>query len=450
MKRLILALALPLWLAGCACGGGGEEGGKGGKCYGNGTCDEGLDCVDGTCVKPTAADGDDDEEEGEEGTGDDEGDGDEKPEAAGAPLPADLAAVVKCLGHSAPAQLSSVSPDAVAECFEEVFGVVEKVPAKGKCAAQPEVVVTTGAIGACSLRSEDLRPSRDLDGDYPGIGRANAVFVDEKFVGFTLHVARPKDNRAGKCAADDFVKEAEGQLADLGEEIVNRQSGPDTVHTRSHDGIIYSIHRTSVTAGYGVDRVVFSVFLESRANANKDRIRELNPSWFPRREDDIMSAKRRTQKLFRAMGNGRTASVSQACDDGDLLSLLGKPVGKITRDCDLGGLSFGSTQYWKQWPVGWAQIRDPRVKVHGVGPDGDVMELFAQIPDPGREILREIDDELGTGTKYGCGGRAWIVDDYVMRARPAGNKLNFAFVRSQDYDAFSILVPQASVYANWR
>ena len=78
------------------------------------------------------------------------------------------------------------------------------------------------------------------------------------------------------------------------------------------------------------------------------------------------------------------------------------------------------------------------------------MELFAQIPDPGREILREIDDELGTGTKYGCGGRAWIVDDYVMRARPAGNKLNFAFVRSQDYDAFSILVPQASVYANWR
>ena len=459
MNKLILLCALPLLLAGCACGGGGSEGGKGGKCYGNGTCDEGLDCQKGTCVKP----GSDDEEggdgeggdgEGDDGEGDDgEGGGDSKPAGnAAAPLPKALAAVVKCLGHSKPTDLKSVSPDDVADCFEKTFGVVEKIPSKGKCDAHPEVVVTTGALGSCSLRDEDLRATRRLDDDYPGVGRANAVFVDEEFVGFTLHVARPKENRMGSCEADDFVKDAESKLKNLGKEILNKESGPDTMLTRSHGGAIYSVHRTSVSRAYGVDRVVFSVFLEDKANALKGRIPELKPDWFPRREDDIASAKRRTEKLFRAMGNGRTQNVARACDDADILSLLGQPVNKVTRDCDFGGsgVTFGGQQYWKQWPVGWAQIKEPRVKVHGVGPEGEVMEIFAQIPDPGRDILREIDSDMGAGTKYGCGGRAWVIDDYVMRVRPSGQKLNLAFVRTRDYDAFSILVPQASVYANWR
>jgi hypothetical protein len=458
MNKLILLCALPLLLAGCACGGGGgSEGGKGGECYGNGTCDDGLDCVKGTCVKPGAADDD-----GEEGTGDDEGgdegtgddlEGDEgKADDAAAPLPKELASVFKCLGHTKPTQLKSVSPDDVADCFEKTFGVVEKIPSKGKCAAHPEVVVTTGAIGACSLQDEDIKATRRLDDDYPGVGRVNAIFVDDDFVGFTVHVARPKENRSGSCDADDFVKDAESALKGLGEELVDKESGPDSMLTRSHDGAVYSIHRTSVSRAYGVDRVVFGVFLEDRANEHKGRIPELKPNWFPRREDDIQSAKRRTEKLFRAMGSGRTGSVAKACDDADILSLLGKPVKKVIRDCDFGasGIGFGGQQYWKQWPVGWAQIKDPRVKVHGVGPDGEVMEIFAQIPDPGRGILKEIDSDMGKGTNYGCGGRAWVIDDYVMRVRPSGRKLNLAFVRTRDYDAFSILVPQASVYANWR
>jgi hypothetical protein len=319
------------------------------------------------------------------------------------------------------------------------------------------VVVETGPLNPCTLQFEERKASRKLDADYPGLGRVNAIFVDGGFVGFTMMVARPTENRSLNCQSDHFVTDPEKILASLGDDLVNIKSGPDTMMTRVHDGVVYSIHRTRVTQGYPVDRTVFAVFVEAEANKYKDRIEELDPGWFPKREEDIQMADTRASRVFRQVGSGKSRSARSACKKGDLLGLLGKPVRKTIRTCEfpnefVGSLKFKGASFWKYWPVMHTQIREAnaRMKLHGVGPGGRVMEVFIQIPDPGRRTLKDVDSTMGEGTEYGCGGRAWVIDGYVMRARPVGGKLNLAFTLLEDYDAFSILVPQASVYANWR
>lgn len=54
MKRFLHGcLGLVVLLAACGGGGGKEAGTEGGPCYGNGTCNDGLDCVANVCMNPS-------------------------------------------------------------------------------------------------------------------------------------------------------------------------------------------------------------------------------------------------------------------------------------------------------------------------------------------------------------------------------------------------------------
>ena len=60
MKKLKFFLMVIFLFAGCENFKDIEVGKEGAACFGNGTCREGLECVDGKCVKPDEAQNDDD------------------------------------------------------------------------------------------------------------------------------------------------------------------------------------------------------------------------------------------------------------------------------------------------------------------------------------------------------------------------------------------------------
>ncbi len=344
-------------------------------------------------------------------------------------LPRSMQTMVTCLGAKSANDLSRVTPSQAKSCLKTHFGN-DKGPGR-QCGGQPEEVYSSDVLDSCSFTASAAKRGA-LKKPRPGLGRMHAIFVGDRFQGLMMQSTRPVSNSNASCGTEDLFSSQRQALA-------SQNTGKDHF-TRA--GLEYKIEHVEMGDFYPVVRDNFILKIEGSTAAPA-----LDATWTRNKATDLPHAGSIPRNMRNAMQEvGDALGCSRY--KGSLLGLLGKPLSKITRDCD----AIKGGRNWAQWPVSEMRLNEGgnRFQLTAMGPQGIITEVFLRVEAPGNAFVKEMKKNIGRSTPYQCNAHSWYAGKYIIRARPAGKYVNVAFSLVDTHDNLSMVVPGATLGRDWR